>query len=301
MKNEKTAAALNVQSVALKSIRETFRKNGLIEILPVILTTVSDPLGPDPGSRIIGMPAVEYQGQKLVLTTSMILQKQIMVSSGIEKFFAVSPNIRLENVQSRETGCHLFEFSQVDFELAHADMYAVFTLIQDTITATINQVRKDCSDELALWDREVKIPRKFEIFSTDELNEKYGAKWEKLASEEAEDPFWVLNHKREFYDAEDPERPGVYRNYDLVYPEGFGEALSGGEREWTYDRIVMRIERDGLSKEDYKPYLEFARNGFVPSAGAGLGVERLTRFLVGASHVGDVQAFRRIPGERVVI
>ena len=301
MKNGKTVAALRVQSVALDAIRNAFRKNGLIEVMPVILSTVSDPLGPDPGSRIIGMPEVEYQEQKLVLTTSMILQKQIMVSSGIEKFFAVSPNIRLESADSRDTGRHLFEFSQVDFELAHADMYAVFGLMQDTVTTTINQVRKDCSDELSLWDREIKVPRKFEIFSTNELIERYGANWGKLSSEAAEDPFWVLNHKREFYDAEDPKRPGFYRNYDLMYPEGFGEALSGGEREWTYDRIVMRIERDGLRTEDFKPYLEFARNGFIPSAGAGLGVERLTRFLVGASHVGDVQAFRRVPGEKVVI
>ena len=269
--------------------------------MPVILTTVSDPLGPDPGSRIIGMPKIEYQGQTLVLTTSMILQIQIMVSTGLEKFFAVSPNIRLESVQSRDTGRHLFEFSQVDFELAHADMYEVFELMQDTVTATINQVRKDCYDELALWDREVKVPKEFKIFSTNDLIERYGKNWEKLASEEAEDPFWVLNHKREFYDAEDPERPDFYRNYDLVYPEGFGEALSGGEREWVYDRIFMRLERDGLNTEDFKPYLEFARNGFIPSAGAGLGVERLTRFLVGASHVGDVQAFRRVPGEKVVI
>ncbi|MFX1560533.1 MAG: asparagine synthetase A [Promethearchaeota archaeon] len=301
MKDGKTIAALKVQSVALDSIRETFRKRGLIEVMPVILSTVSDPLGPDPGSRIIGMPEIEYQDQKLVLTTSMILQKQIMVSSGIEKFFAVSPNIRLENVQSRDTGRHLFEFSQVDFELAHADMYNVFELMQETVTGTINQVKRECSDELALWDRELKVPKEFRVFTTNELIERYGEKWEKGASEETEDPFWVTNHKREFYDAEDPEKPGFYRNYDLMYPEGFGEALSGGEREWVFDRILMRIERDGLSTDDFKPYLEFARNGFVPSAGAGLGVERLTRFLVGASHVGDVQAFRRVPGEKVVI
>ena len=301
MKDGKTIAALKVQSVALDSIRNAFRKRGLIEIMPVILSTVSDPLGPDPGSRIIGMPEIEYQDQKLVLTTSMILQKQIMVSSGIEKFFAVSPNIRLESVQSRDTGRHLFEFSQVDFELAHADMYKVFELIQDTVIETINQVKRECSDELALWNRELKVPKEFRIFSTNELIERYGNNWEKGASEETEDPFWVTNHKREFYDAEDPENPGFYRNYDLMYPEGFGEALSGGEREWVFDRILMRIERDGLNTDDFKPYLEFARNGFVPSAGAGLGVERLTRFLVGASHVGDVQAFRRVPGEKVVI
>jgi asparaginyl-tRNA synthetase len=111
----------------------------------------------------------------------------------------------------------------------------------------------------------------------------------------------VLNHKREFYDAEDPEKPGSYLNYDLVYPEGYGEALSGGEREWSYERILMRIKRDGLSVDEYKPYLEYAREGFVPSAGAGLGVERFTRFLVGASHIGDIQAFRRVPGESVII
>ena len=131
--------------------------------------------------------------------------------------------------------------------------------------------------------------------------ERYGIEWERLASEKATDPFWVLNHKREFYDAEDPDRPGYYRNYDLVYPEGFGEALSGGEREWDFDRILMRIERDGLRTEDYKPYLEYAQRGFVASAGGGLGVERLTRFLVGASHIRDIQAFQRVPGELVII
>ncbi|KXH69955.1 MAG: hypothetical protein AM326_01295 [Candidatus Thorarchaeota archaeon SMTZ-45] len=301
MKNDKLIAALRVQNIALETIRETFRKRGLIEIMPVILSTASDPLGPDPGSHIIGMPRIEYQGQKLVLTQSMILHKQIMVSSGVENLFTVSPNVRLESPASRDSGIHLFEFSQVDFELARASMEDVFDLVQDTIVATISRVNEDCSKELALWDREIKIPRKFPVYSTDQLLDKYGTDWEKLASQEATDPFWVLNHKREFYDAEDPEKPGSYRNYDLVYPEGFGEALSGGEREWDFERILMRIKRDGLNIDEYKPYLDFARKGFVPSAGAGLGVERLTRFLVGASHIREVQAFGRIPGEMVVI
>lgn len=301
MKDDKIIAALKVQNVALDVIRKTFRKRGLIEIMPVILSTTTDPLGPDPGSSIIGIPSIEYQGQKLVVTQSMILQKQIIVSSGIEKFFTVSPNVRLEHGKSGETGRHLFEFSQVDFEIARADMNNVFDLIQETVTKIIQRVRKDCSEELALWNREVKVPKEFKVYSTNQLIERYGTDWGKLASEEAFDPFWVLNHEREFYDAEDLEKPGSYRNYDLYYPDGFGEALSGGEREWDFDRIVMRIERDGFRIQDYEPYLEFARKGFVPSAGAGLGVERLTRFLVGASHIGDVQVLRRVPGEKVVI
>ncbi|MHA1960295.1 MAG: asparagine synthetase A [Candidatus Thorarchaeota archaeon] len=301
MKEDKLIAALKVQSVALDMVRATFRKRGLIEIMPVVLSTVTDPLGPDPGSSIIGIPEVEYQGQRLVLTQSMIMQKQVLVSSGLERFFIVSPNVRLESPKNRATGRHLFEFSQVDFELAHAEMKHVFDLLQETIMAVVNQVKKECSEELAIWDRELKVPEDFPIVTTDDLIDRYGLEWEDKASGEAIDPFWVLNHKREFYDAEDPGRPGFYRNYDLIYPEGFGEALSGGEREWDYDRIVMRLERDGFSTEDYKPYLEFARSGLVPSAGGGLGVERLTRFLVGASHIGDIQAFRRVPGEAVVI
>ncbi|MHA2213502.1 MAG: asparagine synthetase A [Candidatus Thorarchaeota archaeon] len=259
MKEDKLIAALKVQSVALDMVRATFRKRGLIEIMPVVLSTVTDPLGPDPGSSIIGIPEVEYQGQRLVLTQSMIMQKQVLVSSGLERFFIVSPNVRLESPKNRATGRHLFEFSQVDFELAHAEMKHVFDLLQETIMAVVNQVKKECSEELAIWDRELKVPEDFPIVTTDDLIDRYGLEWEDKASGEAIDPFWVLNHKREFYDAEDPGRPGFYRNYDLIYPEGFGEALSGGEREWDYDRIVMRLERDGFSTEDYKPYLEFAR------------------------------------------
>ena len=111
------------------------------------------------------------------------------LSSGIEKFFTVSPNVRLEHPKSGETGRHLFEFSQVDFEIAHADMNNVFDLIQETVTKIIQQVRKDCSEELDLWDRELKIPKKFEVYSTDQLIERYGTDWGKLVSEEAVDPF----------------------------------------------------------------------------------------------------------------
>lgn len=301
MKDAKLIAALRVQSIALDTVRDVFHKKGLIEIMPVILSTSTDPLGPDPGSSIIGIPRIEYQGQKLALTQSMILHKQIIVSSGLERFFAVSPNVRLEGPKSRDTGRHLFEFSQIDFEIAGAKMNDVFELVEETITSVVDRVKKDCNKELALWGRTLKVPKSYPRYTTNQLIEEYGDDWAKPASQRATDPFWVLSHKREFYDAEEPDRPGFYRNYDLMYPEGFEEALSGGEREWDYDRILMRIKRDGLLVEDYEPYLRFARNGLVQSAGAGLGVERLTRYLVGATHIGDIQAFRRVPGELVDI
>ncbi|MBR9680572.1 MAG: asparagine synthetase [Candidatus Altiarchaeota archaeon] len=301
MDSKKLVGALRVQSKALEAIHSGFRKKGFIELMPIVLSTTTDPLGPDPGSSVIKTPSIEYFGQSLVLTQSMVLHKQILATRGIDKFYIVSPNVRLESAHRKKSGRHLFEFSQVDYEIAHGTMDDVFSLTEDILRHTIKHVIKECPDELATWGRELKVPGPFKKFTTTQLHDKYGKEWESLASKDLQDPFWTISHKREFYDAEDEDRPGFYKNYDLVYPEGYGEALSGAEREFKLERILMRIKRDGFSLKDYEPYLKYARAGFVPTAGAGFGVERLTRFLVGAKHVGDIQPFRRVPGELVVI
>jgi asparaginyl-tRNA synthetase len=119
---------------------------------------------------------------------------------------------------------------------------------------------------------------------------------------EMDEPFWVTDIEREFYDREDPERPGHFRNYDLYLPEGYGEVSSGGEREWEYEVIVRKMKKAGISLEAFRPYLEVAKAGLLkPSAGAGIGVERLIRYMVGAKHIAEVQAFPRIPGIPAVI
>ncbi len=301
--DSKVLAALRIQSKALWVVHKFFREKGFVELLPVVLSTTTDPLGPDPGSSVIKTPEIEYLGQRFVLTQSMILHKQIAIGAGIDRLYTVSPNIRLEKPERAKSGKHLFEFSQVDFEVAHARMGDIMGLVEELFVEIIKTIRRGHKAELELWGRKLRIPRRpFKVFTTHELEEKYGKDWEKPASLEAKEPFWVICHKREFYDKEDPERPGHFLNYDLIYPEGFGEALSGAEREWEYQRILERIKRDGLPLERYRPFLELAKRGFLrPSAGAGFGVERLTRFLVGAKHVGDTQLFPRIPGKRVVV
>jgi len=277
--------------------------HGFVQLMPVLLSTITDPLGPDPGSSVIEVPEIEYYSQRLVLTQSMILHKQIAVAAGLDKIFIFSPNIRLEHEKRKSTGKHLIEFTQMDFEIANATMDDIMNLVEDLIIEVMKNVMKINEEDLKLLNRELKIPRKpFKRYTSHEMVQKYGEDWEFAASLDHSEPFWVTCFKREFYDREDPERPGHYRNYDLIYPEGFGEALSGGEREWEYERIVSRIRRDGLELDRFRIYLEVARMGFlIPSAGAGLGIERFVRFLVGAKHIGDIQLFKRVPGEKILI
>ena len=53
---------------------------------------------------------------------------------------------------------------------------------------------------------------------------------------------------------------------------------------------------------DYSDFIELAKSGELkPSAGGGIGVERLVRYLTGSNHIADIQLFKRIPGKRLTI
>ena len=264
-------------------------------LLPVMLSSITDPLWPDPAAEeALRPPEVEAYGSRLRLTHSMILHKQMAVAMGIDRLFILSPNIRLEG-RSADDGRHAYEFTQLDFEIAHASMDDVMGLIEGLISGLFKEARG--------WELEREVPKvkpPFKRFTLEEIQDEFGS--EEKASEEMDEPFWVTDIEREFYDREDPERPGHFRNYDLYLPEGYGEVSSGGEREWEYEVIVRKMKKAGISLDAFRPYLEVVKAGLLrPSAGAGIGVERLVRYMVGAKHIAEVQPFPRIPGVPAVI
>ena len=114
-----------------------------------------------------------------------------------------------------------------------------------------------------------------------------------------DEPFWLYDYPltaRGFYDREDPEQPGFLRDFDLLYPEGFGEAISGGEREYQLERVLARMKARGEDPRDYGWYLEMLKEGVTPSAGFGIGVERLTRYICGLENIWEALPFPKVPG-----
>ena len=302
---EELGAILRIQTTLIRKIDEFMYRRGFIKLMPLITSKFTDPLGPDPNSSVIKTPYFEYYGEKLVLTQSMILHKQLAVSliPEIEKIYIFSPNVRLERKERFSTGKHLFEFTQMDFEIRHAKMNDVFELVEDLVVETIKEIKKVSKGDLEILGRELRVPKKpFKRYTTHELEEIYGDDWEMKASLESKEPFWVICHKREFYDKEDPERPGHYLNYDLIWPEGFGEGLSGSEREYEYEKIIRKIRRNGLNEKQYEQYLKIAKAGLLkPSAGAGIGIERFVRYVTGRKHIIEIQPFIRAPGKPVIL
>lgn len=294
-------AKVRILGKVFKYTVDFFHRKGFTQLMPVMLGKSVDPLGPDPGSSTVKIPEIEYQGDVLRLVTSMILHKQVAVKD-LKKIFIMSPNIRLEKPERRETGKHLFEFTQADFEIEGAKMEDVFKLVERYYVGLSDYLKKEAKEEFSVLGIDIfEFKAPFMRYTTKELAEKHGEDWEAEASKSHKQPFWAISHKREFYDKEHPDKEDEYLNYDIIYPFGFGEGLSGAEREHEYERILMKIMRDKLDKKPYESYLEYAKKGFVPSAGAGIGMERLARFLTKSKHVGEVSIFTRIPGVSVDI
>lgn len=287
--------ALQVQSCLRQYIGSFLRQRGYLEVPPVIISPVTDPLNHPHYD-----PSIDYYGMRYGLTKSMIFHKQIMAKD-LGSIFAFSPNIRLETPEKATTGRHLSEFTQVDIEKRHGTREEMMTLAEDLIVELFEVLNRDCRSELDFFGRTLRVPtRPFKKIRYLDAEEQYGENFETALSSSMQEPFWIIDiplTKREFYDREDPRHAGILLDMDLVYPEGFGEALSGGEREHQFERIRERISLKGQTEEQFRWFLEYARYGLEPSAGFGIGVERLTRYICGLKRIEDTHPFPKVPGK----
>jgi asparaginyl-tRNA synthetase len=182
-------------------------------------------------------------------------------------------------------------------EASREDLMAIG---EELLLYILTRVKATFDAELKFFGRDVKIPQPpFSRMTYSEAVETYGPDYENELSESVNEPLWLLDfpiENREFYDREYLEQPGILKDMDLIYPEGSGEALSGGEREFEYEKIKSRIKQSGVDLKAYEIYLQFARKGFFPSAGFGIGIERLTRFICGIQQIAETRLFAKLPG-----
>jgi len=296
LKDPKVQAAVKVKSEVVKLSQEFLRREGFVELLPTILSPITDPLNHD-----VFEVTIDYAGTRYRLTQSMIFHKQIALHA-FEKVFITSPNVRLETPDNAGVGKYLFEFVQVDLEIKGAKREDVMDLIERLLVYVFEGVQESCAKELKICGVErLRIPSPpFPKVKYLEAKEKYGHDFEKVLSQKAEEPFWLVDiaiEDREFYDKLSPDGKTLL-DMDLVLPLGYGEVLSGGEREHEYEKIVKRMAFKGSDFASMKWYLDLVkRYGLYPSAGCGFGIERLTRYICRLNHVKYTRLFPKVPGE----
>lgn len=62
------------------------------------------------------------------------------------------------------------------------------------------------------------------------------------------------------------------------------------------EKIKRRIKLKGIDLKAYEIYLKFAEKGLFPSAGFGIGIERLTRYVCGLQFIEETRLFAKLPG-----
>lgn len=311
LERPETRLALVVQNRILVAARACLADHGFTELLPPVIGPVTDPGGR--GSKQVD---IDYYGHRYKLMTSAILYKQASLLM-FDRIFFIAPNVRLEPPETGSTGRHLVEFHQIDVEIAGATREDAMSLAQEVVVSAVRGVVADCGPELAALGRDPDAFTDLLAGPFDEIShatavaelarlghEQNGAAeidWtgEEILSRKAARPFFVTRYpkgSRGFYDREDPDAPGVLRNFDLIAPEGYGELMSGSEREFEYTRLVTRMRETGENPAKYGWYLGLARDGIPRSAGFGLGLQRLTRYLTGLEAVWQTTAYPKIPG-----
>ncbi|TDC26781.1 hypothetical protein E1211_29845 [Micromonospora sp. 15K316] len=306
-----TRSALTIQHCLLTAAREYLRAKGFVELLSPIIGPVTDP-----GARGAKQVDVDYYGHRYKLMTSAILYKQAALLS-FDKIFYIAPNVRLEPLETSSTSRHLAEFHQIDVEAAGASRDDIMGLLEGLVRHAVEMICTTVPAELASLSRDRaalvaavggnfgRITHGQAVESLRRLghdqSEAAEIDWqaEVILSRQAERPFFVTDYpkgSRGFYDREHQESPGVLQNFDLILPEGYGELCSGSEREYDYGRLVARMRETGENPAKYGWYLDLARAGIPASAGFGVGVERLTRYLAGLPAVWQASAFPKVPG-----
>ncbi|MEM0130347.1 MAG: asparagine synthetase A [Thermoplasmatales archaeon] len=284
-----------VNTIIRGSMKRYLDRKGFVEINPVIISPISDPL-----NHPVGDPVVDYYGHKYRITKSMIFHKQLALTY-LTKIYSFSPNVRIEPIDRARTKRHLSEFTQLDLEVRDRQREYVMELAEGMINTAIRDVKKNVDAENLNPHLRIS-PTPFKKIRYKDAFEKYGRTFEEELSSKHKAPFWIIDiplQEREFYDRE-IDSSGYLRDMDLIYPYGYGEAISGGEREYEYDRIRERIRKKGQREEEFSLLLEAARIGLHPSSGFGIGIERFVRFIVGADDISQVALFPKKIGEFVL-
>lgn len=93
--------------------------------------------------------------------------------------------------------------------------------------------------------------------------------------------------------ADFPDRKTVAA-MDLLVP-GIGELIGGSVREDDYEKLMANKQQFKIDSVDLQWYFDLRKAGYAPSAGFGLGLERLIMLITGITNIRDVISFPRTP------
>ncbi|MDD5653379.1 MAG: aspartate--tRNA ligase, partial [Candidatus Omnitrophica bacterium] len=280
-----------------KIIRTNLDKKGFIESETPILTKST----PE-GARDYLVPSRVNPGEFFALPQSPQLFKQILMVSGIDKYYQIAKCFRDEDLRADRQP----EFTQLDLEISFPNEEDIFALIEELMQLIFRELKKI----------EIKIPfprmtfaeaqSKYQTDKPDlrkELNSEFAFLWINdfpLFKFNDEENRWESEHHPFTAPAEEdlenlektPEKIKS-RSYDLVLN---GIELGSGSIRIHDQKLQQRIFKIiGIDEEQAKKrfgfLLEAFQYGAPPHGGFAFGIDRLLSLIAGESSIREVIAF----------
>ena len=303
LRSRRQVAIARVRHEVIQAVRDFFYERGFVLVDTPILT---GSIGEHAGTLF----ATQYfdLGNAYLAQTGQLYVEAAAAALG--KVYCFGPTFRAEKSKTRR---HLTEFWMVEPEVAWNDSDANMKLQEEFVAYIVGRCLERRRPELVELERDTGplercVPPFHRISYTDaveklrtlgsqmEWGRDLGAEEETLLAKQYDRPVMVYNYPRAvkaFYMKENPADPRTVLNNDMLAPEGYGEIIGGSQREDDYDKLVHRIQEEGLPLEAYGWYLDLRKYGTFVHAGFGLGVERTVAWICGIPHIREAIAFPR--------
>ena len=144
LRSRRPWAVMRIRNRVILSIHEFFQERGFLQMDAPILT----------GNAVEGTSTlfeIDYFGDPAYLTQSGQLYGEALAMA-FGKIYTFGPTFRAEKSKTRR---HLTEFWMIEPEMAFYDLEMNMELAEDFLVRIVGDVLRDCSDELAVLERDV--------------------------------------------------------------------------------------------------------------------------------------------------
>lgn len=303
LRTSRMTTMLKLRSSAFGAIHNYFRAGDFIEYqAPNFVAGAVEG-----GSTLFEVP---YFDKTAYLTQSWQLYAEAAMPA-LERLYTIAPSFRAEESRTRR---HLTEFWHAEMEVAWATNDEIMAHGEGVVRHIASTLLEERETELASLNRDLDAIARYadspypkmrydeavEILQAKGVEVEWGEDLdyskEKILTQDFDLPHFLTHYPKiakPFYHRVDPDDERYVLCHDLLAPEGYGEIIGGGERTWSEEEILRRLDEEGTPHEPYQFYIDTRSYGGVPHGGFGLGVDRVVSWLAGASHIREVIPFPR--------
>ena len=303
LRTSRMTTMLKLRSSAFGAIHNYFRAGDFIEYqAPNFVAGAVEG-----GSTLFEVP---YFDKVAYLTQSWQLYAEAAMPA-LERLYTIAPSFRAEESRTRR---HLTEFWHAEMEVAWATNDEIMAHGEGVVRHIASTLLDERESELTSLNRDLDAIARYadspypkmrydeavEILQSKGVEVEWGEDLdyskEKILTQDFDLPHFLTHYPKiakPFYHRVDPDDEKYVLCHDLLAPEGYGEIIGGGERTWSEEEILRRLDEEGTPHEPYQFYIDTRSYGGVPHGGFGLGVDRVVSWLAGASHIREVIPFPR--------